>query len=165
MARNLRCEQNRVMSVTIKVTVVACLWKIEWCVRITSIVKVFVISCNFNETFLIISRHEVIMLINACLGFVKLVLTIFTMLFKCNSIVATKNLCYFMITFSWSFYRVCREKNSRVHAVMENLEKSWNEWLIFRPGKVMEIFKNFKGHGKAIIKWKYTIQKWHFGPT
>ena len=28
------------------------------------------------------------------------------------------------------------------------------EWLISRPGKVMEIFLNVKSHGKVIKKWK-----------
>ena len=38
---------------------------------------------------------------------------------------------------------------NRVHAVMENLKKSWNlNDLISKPGEVIEIFKNVESHGK-----------------
>ena len=52
-------------------------------------------------------------------------------------------------------------KASRVHAVVENLEKSWNLHMISRPREVTEIFIISKSHEK----WKYTVAKMTFWPN
>ena len=39
------------------------------------------------------------------------------------------------------------------------------EWLIFRPGEVMEIFENVKNHGKVMENGNIPYKKRKFDPT